>query len=117
MRAVSIHPVRLSAMPRLVSIVWFALLLGMQHYLLAHGIDHLGARVDRGSDVALHDADRGICNQCSLLAGGSNVVPLDAVGNSVLFEPAASPVDHPQPAPPQGWRRYYLSRAPPHSLS
>jgi hypothetical protein len=101
---------------RLIATFWLSLLLvGMQHQLVVHEIGHLGARLDRGSDVSVHKADFGSCIECSLLAGGSNAVPLDGVAHTITFQPAASPVGPAGSAPPQGWRVHYLSRAPPTS--
>jgi hypothetical protein len=103
-------------MPRLIATIWLSLLLvGMQHHLVVHEIGHLGARLDRGSDVTLHKADVGVCIECSLLAGGSNAVGQDDVSHAILLQAAPSPVDCPECSPPQGWRVHYLSRAPPTS--
>jgi len=92
------------------------LLLGMQHQLVVHEIGHLGARLDRGSDVTMHKADVGVCLECALLAGGSSAVALDDFAHRIPVQPAASPVERRDIALLQGWRAHYLSRAPPGSL-
>ena len=60
-RAIAIRVIAfLATMPRLIATIWLSLLLvGMQHHLVVHEIGHLGARLDRGSDVTLHKADVG----------------------------------------------------------
>ena len=88
------------------------LLMGMQHELLVHEIDHLRAKVQRGNDTCVQ-SPTGACVECELLAAGSHSAPISGDARALPTFAAASRVAHREsltvPAPPA----YYRSRAPP----
>ena len=100
-------------MIRIVLAAWFSLLLvGMQHELLVHEVDHLRAKVQRGNDASVQTpaAD---CVECALLASGSSAAPVSDHAQALRTAVAAAPVSHSESllavAPPA----FYRSRAPP----
>lgn len=97
----------------LASVALSLLLLGLQHRLVAHEIEHLGARLHHGPHATLQVADGGVCLECALLAGTSSAVPLDDAHAAFGPERAAPPAVPAHPAPRRFSSSPYLSRAPP----
>jgi hypothetical protein len=62
-------------MTRILLAAWFSLLLiGMQQQVVVHEVDHLRAKVQRGSESALQQSADGVCIECALLAGAGSGV-------------------------------------------
>lgn len=95
------------------SVALSLLLLGLQHRLVAHEIEHLGARLHHGANAVVQAADGGPCLECALLAGGSNAVPLDGVLATASPARPSAPVDAAYASPRRTLATAYLSRAPP----
>jgi hypothetical protein len=80
-----------AARVRAMLVALFVLLLGMQHEVQVHALQHLGAalhpRQDQGLQAPVADAP---CVECALLAGATSVaVGSDAAQNAVL-----APAEH-----------------------
>jgi len=99
--------------PRPLTVCLSLLLVGMQHELLVHELDHLRAKVERGNEAGLHNAASGLCLQCALLASSSDPVPAaDKKQDHHQEFPARLALGRESPwatAPPA----FYRSRAPP----
>ena len=92
------------------------LLLGMQQRIVVHEVDHLRAKVQRGSETALQQSFDGLCIECTLLSAAKTGF---AVGEPVQHAaptyaeqtPDVFASEAPSSAPV-----FYSSRAPPHAL-
>ncbi|MEO8740952.1 MAG: hypothetical protein ABI537_14785 [Casimicrobiaceae bacterium] len=101
---------------RFVTLLFALLLLGMQHQLQVHALQHLDsvlhARHDTGLQAPVADAS---CLECALLAAGTSAIP---GGHSST--PALAPVGERQHVATAARRlaapSYYSSRAPPSLL-
>ena len=102
--------------PRLLTLLFAFLLLGMQQEAQLHAIAHAGEQLQRPHDRGLQlPVDDTPCAVCALFAGGSTAIPADSVKIHVPAAGFASPqgatLSRAVSAP-----TYYLSRAPPSLL-
>jgi hypothetical protein len=77
------------ARPRAILVALFVLLLGMQHEVQVHALQHLGAtlhpRQDQGLQTPVADAP---CVECALLAGGASVIGGSDAAQRLVHAPA-----------------------------
>ena len=101
-------------MIRIFITAWLSLLLvGMQQQVVVHEVDHLRAKVQRGSDTAVEKPSPGECLECELLASGSNAAPL-ADATTVLSVDVSTVVpSHFASSPAFPPPAFYQSRGPP----
>jgi hypothetical protein len=99
--------------PRIVTLVFVLLLLGMQQHAHEHELTHFGVQFHRSHEQALQlPADDSACALCALYAGGSAAlstgdVPPDESAVS-FFVPEGAELSAALSPP-----AFYLSRAPP----
>ena len=101
-------------MIRIFITAWLALLLvGMQQQFVVHEVDHLRAKVQRGSDTAVEKPSPGECVECELLASGSNAAPLADAATVVSVDVSTPVSSHFASSPALSPPAFYQSRGPP----
>jgi len=96
---------------RVLLVVLYFLLLGLQHEAYRHGFDHLRAQLAQAHERAVQlPADP--CDECALLAGAAH-----AATGHILASAATTQVDVPSTARPSAHTprlvHAYAARAPP----